>query len=187
MLNPNCIGALHNDIAIGPVRAVKVMDPNHPDPVYNVELSVVNYDAGAEYGPGNLDPRRPPGRIVAPVIRRCINAILPPQNILHGVPVINIDVVAVIRMIAAPAVGIPFHRFHDDLFSVKVFVSHDLKDGLSPANDLDFDNSHVLHLITAHQGLQHNGVEITLLPMFNPDVVNPAVVVQVEVVNPVFL
>ena len=185
VLYPNCIGALDNNMAVRPVWPVEVMNMNHPVDVHDMIMSVVDHDARAENAPGARSPGAPPNRIVLPAIRRNVNDILPAQNILNRLPIVHVDKAAIIRTVSASAIGIPFCRFYDDLFPVQAFITNDLKDGFPSADDLDLNNGHVLHIVPAHQRLQDNGVKIPLPPVFDPDVIDPAVIVQVQVVDPV--
>ena len=122
-----------------------------------------------------------------PAIGGNVNDILPAQNILDRFPIIDVDIVAIIRMISASAIRIPFNRFYDDVFSIKSFISDDLKDSLPSADYFNFNNGHVLHIIPVHQCLQDDGMEIPLPPVFDPDVIDPAVIIEVQVVDPVLL
>ena len=186
MAGPNRIGTLHYDMAIGPVGPVEVMNPNHPVHVHDMIMPVVNDDAGAEDAPATLNPGPPPGRIVLPAIRRSVNDVLPAQNILDRFPVVHVDIVAVIQVAPSSTIGISFGRFYDDFFPVEAFISNDLKDGFPSADYSNFNNGHVLYIISVHQRLQDNGVKIPLPPVLHPDVIDPAVIIQVQVVDPVF-
>ncbi len=172
-------------MAVRPVRPVEVVNPGHPVYMHDVIMPVVNDDARAKDVPGTGNPRPPPYRIVLPAIGRNVNGILPAQNVLHRFPVVHVDIAAVIRTVSASAIRIPLHRFYDDFFPVKIFIANDLQDGIPPADDLNFDNGHVLYIIPAHQRLQDDGVKIPLPAVFHPDVIDPAVVIQVQVVDPV--
>ena len=185
VLYPNLIGTLHNDMAVGTVWPVEVMNPDHPVHVHDLIMPVVNDDTRAEDAPGALNPGAPPGRIVLPAIRRNVNDVLPAQNVLDRFPIVHVDKAAIIRTVSASAIGIPFGRFYDDLFPVQAFISYNLQDSLPSADDLNFNNGHVLYIIPVHQRLQDNGMKIPLPPVFHPDVINPAVIIQVQVVDPI--
>lgn len=184
VLDSNLIGSLHHVIAVSPVGPVEMMNLDHPVPVHNVIILLVNHDAGAKNTPAALHPGSPPGRVVLPAVRGDVNAVLPPQNIPNRFPIVHIDEAAIVRMVSAAAIGISFDRLHDDFFPVEIFIPYNLKDGLSVSNDFNFDNGHVLDIIPADHGLQNDGVKIPLLSVFNPDVINSAVIIQVQVVHP---
>jgi hypothetical protein len=129
------------------------MDPNHPVPGNGTIVIEVDNNAGAECIPGIWSPGVPPGRIISPSIRRDIRAVLPVKNVLHGPPIINIHVVTIIGIIAASAIGIALDRLYVYFFAVKIFISHYLKDGFPPAQDLDFDDGHILYIIPVYQCL----------------------------------
>jgi hypothetical protein len=143
----------------------------------------VHHDTGPVNVPAILSPRAPPGRIVLPIVRRSVHAVLPPQDILYRFPVVDIDVIIVVRIITAAAIGVAFYRLHDDFFTVEVFIADDLEHRVSPAKDLDLDHGHILDITAVYQCLEDDGVKVSLPAVFYPDVVDPAVVVQVEVID----
>ena len=133
MLDPNFICALHYGVAIRPVWPVEVMNVNNPVPVHDLIVSVVNDDSGAEDTPGALHPGPPPAWIVLPAIRRSVNDILTAQNILNRFPIVHVDKIPIVRIVSSSAIGIPFYRFHDDVFPIEVFIPYNLKNGLISA------------------------------------------------------
>jgi hypothetical protein len=161
------------------------MYPDHPVPPYHVVAVDVHNDPWAEYIPGNLYPGTPPAWVIAPPIGGSINAVLPVQDVLYRSPVIYVDIITVIRVVSPTAIGVPFHRFNNYFFTVEVFVSYDLEHGISPPDDLQFDNGDILYIVAVDQCLQDNGVKISLPPVFNADVIRSAVIVQIQVVHPV--
>lgn len=185
MANPDRIGMLHYVVAIGAVWPVEVVNVNDPVPVHDMVVPVVNDDPRAEDVPGALHPGAPPVRIIRPAVRRNVYVVIPAQNVLHRFPIVHVDEIAVIGMVSLSAVGIPFYRFHDDFLAIEVFIPYDLQYGLVSAYDLDLDNGYVLGVKPAEQRLQYDSMETPLPPVFDADVVDPAVIVQVEVVDPV--
>jgi len=146
----------------------------------------INDNTRAEDVPAKLRPGVPPNGIVSPAIGRNIHVILSSQHVLDWSPIVHVNIAAILRIVSTSAIGISFNRFHKDFFAVEVFISNYLQDRLPPADDFNFDNGYVLYGIPIHQCLQDNGVKIALLPVLYTDVINPAVVIQVQVVDPVF-
>lgn len=161
------------------------MYPDHPVPAYDVIIVDVYYDPRAKDAPAILTPGTPPGRIIVPAIGRNVNAILTIQEVLDWSPIVHIDKITIVPVIAASAVGIALHGFYDHFFTVEIFVSDDLQHGFPTANDLEFDHCYVLYVVTVNQCLQDNSVVIALPPVLHPDVIDPAVVVEVQVIHPV--
>jgi hypothetical protein len=148
-------------------------------------MPMVNYDSGPENVPGTLHPGIPPGRIILPPIRRTVNLVRSSQNVLNGFPVVHVDIIVIIRQIASSAIGIAFTRFDDNFFSVEIFISDNLQDGFPPTPYLNFNNGDVLDIIAVHYRLENYRMVIPLPPMFHPDVINPAVIIQIQVVDPI--
>jgi hypothetical protein len=147
------VGTLHNSRTIGSVWPIKIMHSHHSVSWNGTIVIKIDDDARPECVPGIWPPGIPPGRIIPPTIRRHIRTVLPVQYILYRSPVINIDVIAVIRVIADSTISIAFEGFHIYLLSVKVFIPYDLKDGFPPVDDFNFDYRHILHIIPIDQRL----------------------------------
>lgn len=155
MYYPDPIGTLQYPWAVAAVIIpVEIMYPEHPMPADNVVVPYIHDDSRAENIPTALYPGIPPGGIILPAIRGDIHLpITPAQYVLHYRPVVHIDKISVVRMVSAPVIGVAFNRLHNDLLAVKVFVPHDLQNGLAPAGDFQFDNGHVLYIATAQRSL----------------------------------
>lgn len=185
MFHPNLVCMLHHSVAVLTVSPVKVVNVYYPVAVDDMIMSVVNDYTWTVNVPGALTPGAPPGGIIMPVVRRNIHDVLGFHKIPDGIPVINVDITAIIRMVASPAIGVTFDGFNDDFFPIEVFIAYNLEDGLSTANNINFNNSYVLDVISVQYGLHDNGVEVAPPLMLDADVIDPAVIVQIQVVDPI--
>jgi hypothetical protein len=162
------------------------MNANYPVYMHNSIISVVNNDTRAVDIPGTLSPGAPPGRVILPAVWRIVNVVLLIQNILNWAPIVNVDIVAIIRAVSSAPIGrIPFDRFYDDFFPIEIFISYNLKDGISSANYINFNNGHILDVISVYQCLQDNGMKIPLPFVSHPNVIDPSIIIQVQVVDPI--
>jgi hypothetical protein len=74
-------------------------------------------------------------------------------------------------------------RLDDGLHAIHILVTDDLQHGFSVCFFLQLDYGDILKLGFGYHSLNHEGVNVAFIPVKDPDIVNVAIAIQIEVVD----
>lgn len=152
-------------------------------------MVVINHGAGIPDIVSIGLPRAVPTRVVVVVVRRNPDHIPGCKDEPDGRPGPcvyedgrTVMVVIIVVVVRADHIIVRV-GFHDFGRAVEIFVSNDLDDGFPVAVAFHFDDGHVLRDALFNHRLDDDGMEVAFCVIHHPEVINAAIVVQVEVVD----
>lgn len=183
--DPHLVAAYHYVVAIVAEGAIKATGPHKPVPVNDPVARPVDDNPWTKNRPGDRSPGVPPGWVVLPAVGGNVNGtVLRPHDVLDHGPVEDVHKFSIIRIVSTSGICVAHQGFDDDLLPVEVFIPDNLQNGFAAIDLLNFDNCHILYVVATHNGLENDDVQIALSTVFDPDVVCPAIVIEVQVIDP---
>jgi len=131
--------------------------------------------------PGQRSPGAIPSGIVTPAPGRHPNGIVGTVNILHRRPRPNVDNGT---CSAGARVHSHFFRRLDNGFdTIHIGITDDLQHGRAVVSFLQFDHCNVLAFVSRNNCRKNKSVNVSFISVGNPNVVDVAVAIQVEIVH----
>jgi len=171
-----------NIVAVPAIRRIKIMDTRRPVIMNYPAISAIRPDPVDVDIPGKGSPAHPPGRVILPTIWRSVDHIVSAKDLLYNWPIINIYIIIGDVLTVADG-STSFKRLYNHFRAIKIFVSNDLQQCTASTRPFNFNDRHVLYIVAAYRILQYDHMVVALPAMLYPDVVNPSITVQIQVID----
>jgi hypothetical protein len=73
--------------------------------------------------------------------------------------------------------------FNDCFNAIDILIADDLQNSLTVSEFFQFDHGNILHLPVRDHSLKNESMDVSLVAVMHPDVINVSVAIQVEIVN----